>query len=987
LTRSDTCFVCLAAFALALSACSQSPVTVPLRSLEASGNVSFVCAALAPNGTLEGKDINDCPDYANGEDRLFALVTQTGSGEVAVIDLTTGTVVDTDPSTPGFNFLPIGANPTDIVSTPGGVASFVGVAEVGKEGIYALPSSCIGPPQRLPSGQEETVRDLTTWPACSLPSAPGAMTILIDPPIDTDGNPATPPELRASCDSAPSAAAGTPGTAVAATRTQCAADLALETDPPGRRKLAVALPKLGAIAIIDAQELLDRQPGSFAPCKVERWVRPQVDLPASFPPQRIPSDLKPPAGCQLPQLNYGPPKQSYVAWPSDFALSDKVLYVSDHDAPVVHRFDVSDPCAIHEQPPLLTASYEEPGRVVTTSKVAVSPLTTKGQRFVYAIDEAEGSVMIFDVSPGSTDRTPILRRNSARLPFEAPDRIAFTSPASDVAFALHDTPIPDPATGVAVVGTACNPDPSISTTSVGALYRPASDFSSGAAPRNLRGIFGFVLLTSGQIAVTDVEDFDAACRRPEDVNHSATPDFRGCANDPKNVSTYAISTTGSDQPTVTNEVSCNVVEQNRTRSANFVADTSQTGNAAPSLRSFLVLRQANGSNASAADPQYPKMLGVDFSDAKGEEAQVFVGSTLYDNQDGADNPLVVDPSTATEDSIVLPLVEPRAYNATENYTATYEGPIMGARESGALELTTDRLDDADASFCGLGVQDADAAKAVGAELGAKNPTAFGKAHADYVQLLTDVPASDDPYWHSAAAQACGGSTAGYYNCSGAFGTPDEPQTNRDLTILQAYQDHLVVQLRAPGKGVDLNLLRCCFPSAQTYTVRGGSQWIVIGSSSGFRNHMIADSTGRCVADCNPRRALLNGRAYEIGTKETECVQRKDKSYDCSAAACLVDPLQGAATGNPGWPCVFNSLSARFAVYGGTSPSERDMQFSWTVEGGFSPLVANLTSETAAVLPQSMVFVPQINQLAVADGAAEGLALVSLNTVGVANLYY
>ncbi len=35
----------------------------------------------------------------------------------------------------------------------------------------------------------------------------------------------------------------------------------------------------------------------------------------------------------------------------------------------------------------------------------------------------------------------------------------------------------------------------------------------------------------------------------------------------------------------------------------------------------------------------------------------------------------------------------------------------------------------------------------------------------------------------------------------------------------------------------------------------------------------------------------------------------------------------------------------------------------------------------------MVFVPQIGQLAVADGAAEGLALVSLDSVAVSHLYY
>ncbi|MCE7890837.1 MAG: hypothetical protein DYH12_14270, partial [Sorangiineae bacterium PRO1] len=150
--------------------CTETPVSLPLRSLERSGEVSFVCAT--SDGV--GHDINACPDFDSTENRrhLYALVTQTLRGEVAVVDLSAGKVVDLDSSTPGFSFIPIGENPVDIVSTPGGVASFVGVAEVGKEGIFAIPTSCARPP----------AHDLTAWPACALPAAPGEMAIVIDPP-------------------------------------------------------------------------------------------------------------------------------------------------------------------------------------------------------------------------------------------------------------------------------------------------------------------------------------------------------------------------------------------------------------------------------------------------------------------------------------------------------------------------------------------------------------------------------------------------------------------------------------------------------------------------------------------------------------------------------------------------------------------------------------------------------------------------------------
>ena len=126
-----------AAGLLVLGACAETPTSLPLRSLERSGEVAFVCAGT--DGV--GHDINACPDFESETNprHLYALVTQTLRGEVAVVDLSAAKKVDIDPSTPGFNFLPVGANPVDIVATPGGVASFVGVAELGREGIFCDP--------------------------------------------------------------------------------------------------------------------------------------------------------------------------------------------------------------------------------------------------------------------------------------------------------------------------------------------------------------------------------------------------------------------------------------------------------------------------------------------------------------------------------------------------------------------------------------------------------------------------------------------------------------------------------------------------------------------------------------------------------------------------------------------------------------------------------------------------------------------------------
>ena len=176
----------LAVAAVALAACSQTPVTVTLHSLQASGNLSFVCQA--DDGS--GLKLDECPDYELQHRRILGLVTQTATDEVAIVDLRGGAVVDVDPTTPGYTFLRVGATPGAIVSSPGGVASFVGVTGLQKNGVFALPTTCPRtaykpPPDTLntPAGKCRISRRgicWTTWAACSLSSAPGDMTQLVD---------------------------------------------------------------------------------------------------------------------------------------------------------------------------------------------------------------------------------------------------------------------------------------------------------------------------------------------------------------------------------------------------------------------------------------------------------------------------------------------------------------------------------------------------------------------------------------------------------------------------------------------------------------------------------------------------------------------------------------------------------------------------------------------------------------------------------------
>jgi len=231
--------------AVASSGCSSAPVDTTVRSLQSSGPLTFVCLGDDSLGLDElAHPLDDCgPTTLNTSDgdsegdftnpHLYALVTQPNSGQVAVVDLTTNAVIDTNPKSPFNNFLPVGALPTAIVSTPGSTATFVSSAEANYEGIYGLPSDMIR------SGAPH----LTSWPACALPAAPGEMVLVVDPANDEGA-------VRPSCDSAYGAT--TP--AAPDCNDHCRGDLERDLasiGETGRLKLVVTLPSEGGIAVID----------------------------------------------------------------------------------------------------------------------------------------------------------------------------------------------------------------------------------------------------------------------------------------------------------------------------------------------------------------------------------------------------------------------------------------------------------------------------------------------------------------------------------------------------------------------------------------------------------------------------------------------------------------------------------------------------------------------------------------------------------------
>lgn len=1007
---------------LSLISCQQQAESADVTSLRRSSEVTFFC--LGPDG--EGAPLERCPQGPSSKRgaptvaaegyELHALVPQSITAEVAVIRVTganargdsTGKVLDADPSNPGVTHLRVGKSPVDIVTTPGGRAHFVGVAEVGKPGIYALPTKCIFDPA-LEEEEEKRIsqRDLTSWPACSLSSAPGEMVVLVDPADEQGG-------VRATCGGAYEQSSSHSSLDPEEAR-ECAVDLGGEKNVLGRRKLLVSLPEEGKLVVLDAQNLLDRDPGSYAPCEIESEVILQTDVPERVV-QPLPDDMVV-EGCSEPLVEYGPFPGPFQARPAGLSLQGGLLVVGDQGSPLVHRVDVTDPCSPVEQDPLVATSYLNPTRVVTTNRVALSPVTPEGKQYVYAIDEIgekTAGVLMFDVSADSISDAPLVRPWSSLMPLEPPDRIEFLAAAKDVVFALSDEPESDSETGNASFGVRCDPDPALGGDEPGARYRSAADYTEGARPRMRRGLFAYVLLSNAQLSVVDVDDFDAACRRPARLNPAASLNFQGCSDDPTSPEFYTSDGSEDGVPTVTNELSCRAVVPHRARSGNLLLTSESGGTLAPSLRSFARLSRAGrGLAVGRTTPEgrkNPIMLGVDFDNPQGGEplpAQVYVGNVLR-LRGASTNELLIDPARAEQASLVLPWVEPRAYPSSEIATVTYEGELGEVQEGALFEKRGSGwslVTEAQALFCDGGVQDVELTRELGARqfgLEGEALSRFAERHADYVQIVNELLPEEDLYWQKEGA-ACAGPQA-FSTCDSLFGDGlgEELLASRDLRITRAYQNRLEVEPRfADGESADERIanLSCCFPHALNYRIRAGHQWIVRGEMSGFRHSVKAVPSEEgdefvCARDCSPLKAGQDGRVFELSNSHCSNPDPELTNF-CGVGprtaddlVCVYDGRRGAIQpGAKGSECVFNSLTRRFAIYRGLEPSRRGMAFGFEVMGGFATQSIALSSNTSQVLPVAMNLVPSFGQLGVVDSQSRGLLMIDLRTTRLAASFF
>ncbi|MEM1032302.1 MAG: hypothetical protein AAGN82_18290 [Myxococcota bacterium] len=905
--------------------CAGNQTAAPLRALQSAGPTAFLCLG-APDDPDRLRPLTDCDASrtATLDDfsipHLYGFVTQPITGEVAVVDLTTeqDAVLDVDASVPGASFLPVGAQPTDIVSTPGGAAVFVSVAEPRFEGIYGLPAD----------DTRDGAPRLTSWPVCALPAAPGEMLLLVDPADPATG------AVRPRCDRAFGDDEQDPGCEGV---DHCHGDLeedAARAGHPGRYKLAVTLPDAGGVAIIDAQDILDQEAGAYEDCPIDRWVPFDVmSLPA--PPAPPTADD---AACVPEELATASDAAGFVPLPGGMSFDgERVLYVADRSAPVIHRLDLPTPCEPAEVTPLATRSDDDPSRVVTTRRVAVSPLTRELRRFLYAVDERDGSVLVYDVSDGSNDTEPVRRADPVLNPFQPADRIRFGAPPRDIVILELEANAVNDATG-ATLPLRCDPRPSADGTPA-ATYRTSDDLTTGARPRSLRGVFAFVVLASGDVVVIDVDDYDDACRGPTDQSVD-----EGCERDASGLATSG-------------EYSCRAVSPHEPRSAVFLLTEEGLVDNEPGLNNFPLLFDPDGAVLQLDDvPEgtIPRMRAtLDRFDPE-VATSVVVGSAretisrapdtgglLIDGVEGLDR---------AQHTLVMNREDPRAHILTQGFTVTYEGPLPGF--GGRFAALTDGEDgtyellEPSSQFCRRGVRPEAVWLAIAnAEgLSADEAAATAAARADYVQIVSSPPVEADPYW-------TGQSACTFNQCQQTFGTNDSPLTSRDFRITEATEERLSLEPRddaAPATDVT-----CCFPGVIEFAVRSGNQWTVIGDQVGFLHRMTTDEEGRCRPSCDPDLARRTGRVLE-------------------------SPVDTAVRDGDGFRNPFFRFTINAITADGTTVSQRDMRFTFATRNAFAPLSLNVAeiANDGDVQPTAVRFLPATGDLVVSDGSLQGIILLN-----------
>jgi hypothetical protein len=761
------------AAALSVASCAQTPPNVITRTFQQPQKVDFVCLEVDNPKNIQPKPQNECSAVPAGvaanpvngvggalvSNHVFAVVTQTTPGTLGVVDLTAGTVIDEDRSTPGTNFIPVGANPTDVAVTPDGMYTYVSSADPNKPAIYQIDNRLLlGDSTGAPGSKPLRLTDL---PTCALPQAPqGVAVVAVNGQDDagaTIGPYAPVVLLRAGTGGSSAAVAtidpnsmnagiGTPGSAHPCS---VLGVTALSNNVPTASAPGPAWSD--GVPYADAGDLRLQEPAPGPQCV---WPSPDGGTPnggiadAEVVEGALADGASSDAAAALPNP---------AAHPTSMVLRSDIpiLYVADEAVSLIHVIDLGDPTNPRELEPLLATSVADPLRRVSVGGIAVSPPTHDYNTYLYAIDSMQGTLMVYDVTdPATSPHVPLRRPHAELNPLVPVDRLGFSAPVAAVAFVQHDWPIAsqtEPSPPIhQYSGLLCNPNPNAlpeagTVLDRGAYYRAdyaalvQSNLTAGGTvqgfPSRLRGIFGFVTLSNGALVTIDVDDWDAPCRRPDPMASgwiTGALDLPQPEGGPDDLDPYHAPYTYMDGSTgaVTLETFFPVSAPHRLRSAFLMRSDPAGGQHMPNVVSPPQLFNANGApvtTTGSAGVQSPLILPTPLTPGffyppylqnptEPNPARRTFSPLLPDG-----GPVLPLPSDVTRGApgIRLSFDDPTAHQ-DQNWSVTYEGalPTFGTGPSAIAATIASNdgyqtliLSAPGARMCARGVEDWDIGQA------------------------------------------------------------------------------------------------------------------------------------------------------------------------------------------------------------------------------------------------------------------------------------
>jgi len=745
---------------LVVPGCTSNTLVGAPRSFNRPERIAFVCFDLGEPASPRPVPLEECrptsltPDGAGRQTfvdgrRLHVLVTQVTRGEVAAADLTSRIVLDSDRRIPGATFVPVGGTPTDVV-VPEQTPTCAWVSTSADWAVTAIPTL------RFRPEHDASVPDQVT--RIELPA----------PPMD----------------------------------------LALS---PDERTLWVALPEAGAVAriaidpetcIAGAPDLVELDPtvpvGVLAPA--------QDDCTGDDLCRVCPLDFAPAALAPVAPRIHTPLEPSPRPRVLELDAETGVLLVGDENLPLVHRIELATgsrlaPLSVGAPVRDLALSPWVPDSYALPSVLATPPRS----RFLYAIDDLDGSVMAVaygdEASPNFGAVLAVDGEHSDR-----PDRIVLPVGARAVEVI---TPGFDPSASDPRIGTEDTTDVLNGLCDVGAEI-----VSPSPAPSVLRGVFVSLAMTDGTVRIIDVYDLDAPCR--------------GRSVGPGSPSTDCASPSNPNDDLV-------YVRRHRPRTgvfpARFVGVFEGPSISDPSGASLRVQTDGtSGRSPSLATLDCPAgMGGIWPADA---DAPRLCSQT--------------DPFAA----------------AAETWTLGWQGAIVGtASGSGRLRVDGDAVFlDGRTDFCERGVLSAEAA----AGIPAGEPEA-GYA-GDLLAITTRLP--DAVLEGSATCRAVVGIDAVGQSTQPilvpirrAWSSPEglvAPLLGRlelaaDAPILDA-------STGAPRAVTLADALACLGDALVTYDVRVQRGYAVSGTRTGFLHRVVRRDAGACELDTAQPRTLV-GRAF------------------------------------------------------------------------------------------------------------------------------